>query len=122
MADYDFNTNYEASVPAEIRGEITQRLDQAERDRLIHPDAGDFVRSIVMFVHSQAKPPIAILVEIPGLDAPHAEPGTGYNHHPRWLAKRGHGATPPIYKIEGDPNAVAVGRFKASLRKFLGLS
>lgn len=27
----------------------------------------------------------------------------------------------PVFEVAGDPNAVAVGRFKASLRKFLGL-
>lgn len=39
-----------------------------------------------------------------------------------WEATLLPGTNEPIYQIDSDPNAVAVGRFKASLRKFLGVS
>jgi hypothetical protein len=62
--------------------------------------------------------PDPIKVEIPGI----AASGRDY-----WVARpvqisNPDGSEYTIYRIEGDPNAVAVGRFKASLRKFLGIA
>jgi len=56
-----------------------------------------------------------ITVEIPGLpalDGPHGWYG-------RWYATRV--GESRVFRITGDPVALAVGRFKASLRKFLGV-
>ena len=66
---------------------------------------------------AQAAPAGDLLVRIQGLDNPN---GSGL-----WLAYpwTNHEPDEPglIYQIMGDPNAVAVGRFKAGLRKFLGI-
>lgn len=66
--------------------------------------------------------PDLVYVSIPGLDAPRRG---GEHFAPLWTARKGGGSDgtgqEPYYRVEGDPNAVAVGRFKASLRKFLGI-
>lgn len=55
-----------------------------------------------------------VLVRIPGLPGPRP--------HGLWQAFWSQSHKPEvIYQVDGDPNAVAVGRFKASLRKFLGV-
>lgn len=72
------------------------------------------------------KPPERVYIAISNLDAPRDLGAPGGDRSPLWMAHKGGGSdgtgSEPIYRIQGDPNAVAVGRFKASLRKFIGCS
>lgn len=61
------------------------------------------------------QPPAEVRVQIPGLDEPTSTDGT-------WIAYRGTVGGNTTYRVEGDPNGLAVGRFKASLRRFLGVA
>lgn len=87
--------------------EIGMALNEAFRNGMRHEQAA-------------ANLPIEIDVSIPGLDSPRF----ATEQTPYWRAIRAQGSTAdkPLYTMCGQsPNDVAVGRFKASLRKFLGV-
>lgn len=113
-------TNYEDRVPETLRNHTAAAFERAVEDRKAHRDAEGFVQSLVLAAYTWQHPSYQpassnrIIVEIPGLTVP----GVGSSDC-RWNAERTDSAY--TYRIIGDPNAVAVGRFKASLRKFLGL-
>lgn len=66
-------------------------------------------------VRPELPEPAEVRVQIPGLDEPTSTDGT-------WIAYRGTVGGNTTYRVEGDPNGLAVGRFKASLRRFLGVA
>lgn len=65
--------------------------------------------------------PHEITVHITGLPYQNADATIGACDWPATIVQPLGDGLLPAYVIEGDPNAVAVGRFKASLRKFLGV-
>lgn len=73
----------------------------------------------------QERPAPQIAVWIPGLTNSLQSPGQRGGELSDWSAVLRANMTSrsnwPVYELLGDPNAVAVGRFKASLRKFLGV-
>lgn len=123
MTDYP---NYDAHVPAGLRSEVSQRIARAQEERLIHSDdtSISFVLALVMLAYCYPRPagtlPEKVMVLIPGLDQSPGATGMPFGRPwPATLVDVPY--DPPVYQVAGDPNGVAVGRFKASLRKFLGL-
>lgn len=102
---------------------IARRIGETDVYRL----DGD-VKDVVLEEHT-CSTPIDVRVIIAGLYPPanyeHAG-SQGSDNNRTWLARwyrseMRDAEGRPVYTILGDPNGAAVGRFKASLRKFLGV-